>query len=111
METRLDFLPKTLNIRHFTLDESEDFFFLTGTDKCQQRFQLLTLIKCDDTRRNYSLKDIVLEDKHTFTKNEFDLHWREVKQRFQPLTRKVHRAYGILGFIRFLKGYYLVLIT
>ena len=31
--------------------------------------------------------------------------------RFSPLTTWVIKAYGLLGFIRFLKGYYMVLIT
>ena len=31
--------------------------------------------------------------------------------RFSPLTTRVLKAYGLLGFIRFLKGYYMVLIT
>ena len=38
METKVDFLPKTMNIRRFVLQESEDFFFLLGTDKCLQRY-------------------------------------------------------------------------
>ena len=66
METKLNFLPKTLNIRKFRLFESEDFFFLTGTDKCTRKIQLFTVIKFQDTRRNYTLKDIIVEEKHTF---------------------------------------------
>ena len=112
METKVDFLPKTMNIRRFVLQESEDFFFLLGTDKCLQRYQILTIIKYDDTRRNYSLKDILIEDRHTFDSAEaFDEHMYEIRSRFSPVTIRVFRAYGVLGFIRFLKGYYVVLIT
>jgi hypothetical protein len=71
----------------------------------------LTIIKYDDTRRNYSLKDILIEDKHTFEGAAFDDHVSEMQARFSPLTTWVIKAYGLLGFIRFVKGYYMVLIT
>lgn len=35
----------------------------------------------------------------------------EMDARFSPITTRVVRAYGLLGFVRFLKGYYMVLIT
>ena len=72
---------------------------------------MLTILKYDDTRRNYSLKDILVEEKHTFTAAEFDDHHAEIKARFSPLTTRVLKSYGLLGFLRFLKGYYMVLIT
>ena len=31
--------------------------------------------------------------------------------RFSPITTRCLKSYGLLGFIRFLKGYYMVLIT
>lgn len=68
-------------------------------------------MKFDDTRRNYSLKDIIAEDRHTFDEEAFDEHMHEIRARFSPLTTRIKRAYGLLGFIRFLKGYYMVLIT
>lgn len=111
METQLNFLPKTLNIRKLFLQESDSFFFLTGTDKCNRQQQILTIIKYDDTRRNYSLKDILIEDKHTFEGEAFDDHIAEMNARFSPLTPRIVKAYGLLGFVRFIKGYYMVLIT
>lgn len=72
---------------------------------------MLTIIKYDDTRRNYSLKDILIEEKFTFEGEAFDDHIAEIKARFSPLTTRVLKSYGLLGFVRFLKGYYMVLIT
>lgn len=86
METKFNFLPKTFNIRKLFLQESEGFFFLFGTDKCNKKQQILTIIKYDDTRRNYSLKDILIEDKHTFEGETFDDHIAEMHARFSPLT-------------------------
>ena len=72
---------------------------------------MLTIIKYDDTRRNYSLKDILVEEKHTFVGEEFDDHVSETQARYSPVTTRVLKSYGLLGFVRFLKGYYMVLIT
>lgn len=72
---------------------------------------MLTILRFDDSKQNYTLKDILIEDKKTYTGEEFDNYLYELKARFNPVTPKVERAYGVLGFIRFLKGYYLILIT
>jgi hypothetical protein len=72
---------------------------------------MLTIIKYDDTRRNYGLKDILIEEKHTFDQKSFDEHVQEIRARFSPVTNRIFRAYALLGFVRFLKGYYMVLIT
>lgn len=111
MEAQVDFFPKTLNIRRFLLMDTDNFFVLVGTDKTLRQQQVLTILKFDDTKQNYSLKDILIEDKRTYKEEEFANYLYELKARFNPVTPRVERAYGVLGFIRFLKGYYLILIT
>ena len=51
METKLNFLPRTLNIRQFKVEHTDDFFFVTGTDKCFRRFYVLTIRKVEDTKQ------------------------------------------------------------
>lgn len=72
---------------------------------------MLTILKFDDDKQNYSLKDILIEDKRTYNEEEFANYIYELKARFNPVSTSIERAYGVLGFIRFLKGYYLILIT
>jgi hypothetical protein len=111
METKLNFMPKTQNIRRFTMMETNDFFVIIGTDKTLRQQQVLQILKRNDTQKNYTLKDILVEDKKTYDQETCRHFLLELKARFSPVTMKVKIAYGILGFIRFTKGYYLVLIT
>ena len=66
METEVNFFPRTLNLRRFVLRETPNFFLLMGTDKTLQNQHVITILKRDDSQRNYELKDIVLEDKKTY---------------------------------------------
>jgi hypothetical protein len=96
------------------LHEAEDSncFFLTGSDKCFKNIYELIIKKFDDTKQDYTLKDILIENKQ-----EFDSY--TYVTRHTPLRTKkyghckliVGKAYLVLGFIRFLKGYYIVLVT
>ena len=112
METKLNFLPRTLNIRQFKVEHTDDFFFVTGTDKCFRRFYVLTIRKVEDTKQGYSLKDILIENRREYDNSSYMEHLQSRKDRCGMIGLPiVKKAYGILGFIRFLKGYYLVLVT
>lgn len=67
MNTQLNFLPKTLNIRRLMLHEAENCFFLTGMDKCYRKYYELVIKKFDDVRTDYSLKDIIIENTSEYT--------------------------------------------
>jgi len=111
METTISFLPKTRNMRRFVLRETLKFFVLIGTDKTLQRQHVIRIMKRDDLNQDYELGDIIVEDKVTYDAESFDTYLLELMARYAPVTTKVRRAYGILGFVRFLKGFYLILIT
>ena len=89
MEAQIDFFPRTLNIRRFQLMETDSFFVLLGTDKTLRQQQVLTILKFDDTKQNYTLKDILIEDKHTYKENEFDNYLYELKARFSPVSPRI----------------------
>ena len=113
MESTLNFYPKTLNMRRFVLRETSDFFILIGTDKTFRRQQILKINKKNDTdmAKDYNLADIIEENRNTYDEESFEDFLLYLKGRYSPVTTRVNRAYGILGFVKFLRGYYLVLIT
>jgi hypothetical protein len=59
----------------------------------------------------YELKDIIEENLNTYNEESFEDFLLYLKGRYSPVTTRVNRAYGIIGFVRFLRGYYIVLIT
>ena len=111
MAESISFFPKTLNIRRYNLRETSNFFLLFGSDKTRRKAQVLTILKKEDNQKNYNLKDIIIEDTRTYDNESYKQYMTELNSRFSPVTMKIPTAYGILGFIRFLKGYYIVLIT
>lgn len=82
-----------------------------GTDKCYLKYFELTIKKYDDVRKNYTLKDILFENKSEFDTEAMQAHLKIRHERFGPFVQRVSKAYCILGFIRFLKGFYIVLVT
>jgi hypothetical protein len=71
---------------------------LVGEDKCGQTQYKLRIGKHDDSSR-ITLKDILALDE---------------KSCLEPpasMTVRAQRAFGVLGFVRFLKGFYCVLIS
>jgi hypothetical protein len=111
MEAKIHFLPRTMNMRLFVLRETAKFFVLIGTDKTLQRQHVIRILKRDDMTNDYELGEIIVEDKNSYDAESFDAYLLELKARYAPVTTKVRRAFGIIGFIRFLKGFYLILIT
>ncbi len=103
-----------MNIRRFMLHEAEDSkcFFLTGSDKCFKNVYELIIRKFDDTKQDYTLKDILIENKQEFDSYTFiHRHTPYRTKKYGYLNPIVGKAYLVLGFIRFLKGYYIVLVT
>jgi hypothetical protein len=101
-------------MRRFVLRECFDFFVLIGTDKTFRRQQILKINKKQDTdlmAKDYNLTDIIEENRNTYDEESFEDFLLYLKGKHSPVTTRVNRAYGILGFVKFLKGYYLVLIT
>ncbi|TNM94699.1 hypothetical protein fugu_017458 [Takifugu bimaculatus] len=100
-------------IQRMVLYETRARYFLVGTNQAQTKHRVL---KIDRTEP----KDLVIiDDKHVYNQQEvrellgrLDLGNRtKVGQKgLSGLSRAV-TAFGIVGFVRFLEGYYIVLIT
>ena len=82
-----------------------------GTDKCRQECHVLTIKKKNDTDpEEYTLANIITEEPKVFQENEIDCYFGEKTTGITTVI-KIKNALGIIGFVRFLKGYYIVLAT
>ena len=86
---------------------------ITGTDKALRKQHVIKILKKRDTQRDeYELSDIIKEDYRTYDQESFqDEFLGPLMRQYNPIIVRVPLAYGILGFVRFLKGFYLILIS
>ncbi|KAM6954534.1 polyphosphoinositide phosphatase [Aplochiton taeniatus] len=100
-------------IQKLVLYETRARYFLVGSNHAQTKHRVL---KIDRTEP----KDLVIiDDKHVYTQLEvrellgrLDLGNRtKIGQKGSSGLSRAVSAYGIVGFVRFLEGYYIVLIT
>jgi len=102
---------------------------VAATDKIGEEYHVIKFIKYTDLESNSrSLEDITDEEIKSFNKEEFGKYMTQFdkpKSRYssiakassvsaalnQTMTEILSNGSGILGFIKFLKGYYLLMIT
>ncbi|XP_060645112.1 polyphosphoinositide phosphatase [Drosophila nasuta] len=94
------FNPLISSIQKVVLYETRSRLYLVGSNNRETRFRLLTIDRL-------ALNRLSIEE----NANEFNS--LEIRRFVSSLTGspKVTSAYGVLGFVRFLEGYYLILIT
>nr|XP_022910134.1 polyphosphoinositide phosphatase-like [Onthophagus taurus] len=103
----LSFTPIISSIQKIVLYETKQNFYLIGTNNTQTRYRVL---KIDRTEP----KELIIhDDKVEYTRDEIhDLVCMiEGSNRQRSGVSNVISAFGIIGFIRFLEGYYIILIT
>ena len=110
MDATFTFAPKVQTLRKFKLIDVGDFFVLIGTDKLTKVANIIKLHKVPDSRRSVSLKDIVQEGAQALGPRQMDKFMTELQNKHRTF-RPVVKAYAIMGFIRFLKGYYIIMVT
>ena len=105
--------PAIKTLQRIALYETKSRFYVVGSNNTQNRFRVLKIDRtdpkglniCDDTTV-YSSKEI--RDLLTMID---DGNRSKIGQKMGPgLTRTVS-AFGIAGFVKFLEGYYIILIT
>ena len=99
---------------------------IIGVDKLEQDYHVIRLDKKTDVETiNLQLEDILQEEVRTMTKKEYQLYMTQFYHKGskgnhmtgagmstqQNFHVTIDKAYGILGFVKFLKGYYLIMIT
>lgn len=105
--------PIISSVQKLVLYETRARYFLVGSNHAESKYRVL---KIDRTEP----KDlVVIDDKHVYTQQEIkellgrlDLGNRTKmgQKGISGLSRAVS-AFGVVGFVRFLEGYYIVLIT
>ncbi|KAM4903600.1 FIG4 phosphatase, partial [Sylvia borin] len=105
--------PLISSVQKLVLYETRARYFLVGSNPAETKYRVL---KIDRTEP----KDLVIiDDKHVYTQQEvrellgrLDLGNRtKMGQKGSSGLSRAVSAFGIVGFVRFLEGYYIVLIT
>lgn len=111
---RVVFHPIISPIQKIALYETKSRFYLMGTNNTQTRFRVLKIDRMEPREL------VVVDDKVEYSQEEI----RELVTRIDVGNRtrigqrlssngvaRIVSAFGIVGFIRFLEGYYIILIT
>lgn len=105
--------PIISSVQKLVLYETRARYFLVGSNHAETKFRVL---KIDRTEP----KDlVVIDDRHVYTQQEvrellgrLDLGNRtKLSQKGSSGLFRAVSAFGVVGFVRFLEGYYIVLIT
>ena len=107
------FRPAFKSLQRIALYETKARFYLVGSNNTQTSFRVLKLDRQEPKKLNIS------DDKTIYTNKEIrnlltmvDVGNRsKIGQKIGSGLAKTVSAFGIAGFVRFLEGYYLVLIT
>ncbi|CAM6086971.1 unnamed protein product [Calypogeia fissa] len=100
-------LTDPYSLERFTLYETRARFYLVGRDKSKTHFRVLKIDRSETSELNIS------EDPVVYTQIECNNLLQRVAQgnlATGGLT-EVTKAYGIVGFIKFLDSYYMILVT
>eukprot|EP01112_Ceratiomyxa_fruticulosa_P009119 TRINITY_DN2379_c0_g1_i4.p1 TRINITY_DN2379_c0_g1~~TRINITY_DN2379_c0_g1_i4.p1 ORF type:complete len:932 (-),score=227.25 TRINITY_DN2379_c0_g1_i4:192-2987(-) len=105
--TQFKLPPPGFTLQKFVLYETRNRFFLVGSERTKTLFRVL---KID---RTVTDTVSITEDNMLYNRHQIQelLTMIDDGNRSQGGLNKLCAAYGILGFIRFLHGYYLMLIT
>lgn len=106
-EPKLDSDPNSCSLEKFRLYETRQRFYLIGSDKSKKYWRVLKIDRSEPSELNIS------EDPVAYTQQECN----DLLQRIADGNRAtgglsfVTKAFGIVGCIRFLGSYYLILVT
>ena len=102
---------------------------IIASDKLEEQYHIIRIEKRGDVESlNFNLDDIIHEEIEVFSKAGLDRYLKDLKDTVGQKIRnsrqsvkkdevtfteysKCKKACGILGFVKFLKGYYLIMIT
>ncbi|XP_047530610.1 polyphosphoinositide phosphatase [Vanessa atalanta] len=105
----LVFHPIISSIQRIALYETKTRFYLIGSNNTQTRFRVLKIDRTD------SKELILVDDKVEYNKQEIHQLLNMIgfgnRSGRSPGLNKLVSAFGIVGFIRFLEGYYIILVT
>ncbi|KAB2613126.1 phosphoinositide phosphatase SAC2-like [Pyrus ussuriensis x Pyrus communis] len=99
--------PSSCFLQKFKLYETRSNFYLIGRDKCRTFWRVLKINRLDPSELN------ILEDPATYSDNEcYDLLKRiDEGNKSMGGLKLITNCYGIVGFVKFLGPYYMIIIT
>lgn len=99
--------PSSCFLQKFKLYETRSNFYLIGRDKCRTFWRVLKIDRLDPSELN------ILEDPATYSDNEcYDLLKRiDEGNKSMGGLKLITICYGIVGFVKFLGPYYMIIIT
>ncbi|KAI6197273.1 hypothetical protein M3Y94_01204600 [Aphelenchoides besseyi] len=111
--------PRLRHCRWLTIYETPLHFYVIGTDPSETRYSTLKIDRSSDTQL------LISDPSHQYTKNEINellstISSSSIVTPSELWTRKTHnpglirtldRAFALLGAVRFLEGYYLLVVT
>ncbi|KAI5061167.1 hypothetical protein GOP47_0023672 [Adiantum capillus-veneris] len=107
IESNVELESTSYSLQKFTLYETQMKYYLIGRDKSRSRWRVLKIDRSEATQLSID------EDPAIYTRqdcNEFLRRLAEGNRKSGGLNF-VTKAYGIVGFIKFLEPYYMILIT
>ncbi|ODM99498.1 Polyphosphoinositide phosphatase [Orchesella cincta] len=108
-EGSLNYRPYFISIQKMVLYETRNRFYLVGSNQTESKFRILKIDRME------ARELVLVEDQARYTQKEMKELLSTIACVNRPknpagLVRTVS-AFGILGFVRFLEGYYIVLVT
>lgn len=107
VESDAELEPNSYSLKKFTVYETQARFYLVGRDKSGLRWRVLKIDRSEPTGLH------VCEDPAIYTRQDCNdlLNRLAEGNRACGGVNFVTKAYGIVGFIKFLEPYYMILIT
>ena len=112
----LNLTKNLLYIKSIVLYENEKQFYFVGKDNLQSKYHIFTFKKLCfsaqsyETSFRYTLSDLLVEFSKEYSKQDFKHLVTKLNERSETTLKKVYECEGILGFVKFCLGYYVILI-
>jgi phosphatidylinositol 3,5-bisphosphate 5-phosphatase len=101
--------PYIAKLDRFELSSTQQCYYLIGCNKQNTEYRVLKMDRTLIEREGTALTDFLVEDPNLYTQAEIGRN--ADRPNAGGGLKAIVKAYGILGFIRFLDCYYLTLIT
>ncbi|PIK47747.1 putative polyphosphoinositide phosphatase [Apostichopus japonicus] len=101
------------SVKKICVYETDQKFYIVGSNGAETTFRILEVDRCHPT------KLVVSDDKVEYKKQEIQVKINQFKpeSKIKDKQKKQHgdmpdmSAFGIVGFVKFLEGYYMILVT
>ncbi|XP_073975881.1 polyphosphoinositide phosphatase FIG4 [Rhodnius prolixus] len=97
--------PVISSIQKIIVYDMKDTFYVVGSNNTQTVFRVLRINRMDPCEL------IIVDDKMEYSNEEIKSFFQKIDSKTSKSTNKYVSAFGIVGFVRFMEGYYMILVT